>query len=198
MKDRERDWDRKLRIRTAGRDAAREDAHHLPYEPTPYSVLELLAESGWIGPDNLLVDYGCGKGRVGLFLSRATGCRSIGIDFNPDILAQAEENRLSVTGGARAVFLEANAEKYAPPADTDRFYFFNPFSVPILRSALARILASCAEFPRPAKLIFYYPSDDYLTELTHRNGLTPAGEIDCSALFPGDPRERILAFDTEL
>ena len=71
-------WDRLLRIKTAGRDDSSADQYRYPYEPTPYSVLERLAGSGWIRKGNILLDYGCGKGRVGLFLSCQTRCRSIG------------------------------------------------------------------------------------------------------------------------
>ena len=187
-------WDRRLGIRTTGRDAAAEDAHHRAYEPTPYAVLERLAASGWIGPDNLLADYGCGKGRVGLFLSRETGCGSIGIDFNPSLVADAEENRRSMAGRADAVFITEAAEKWDVPPDADRFYFFNPFSAGVLQSVLARILASVYENPRPVLLLFYYPSEDYVSLLTHADELIPAGELDCRDLFPGDVRERVLAF----
>ena len=103
-------WDRKLNIVTGGRDASAGDAHHLPYEPTPYAVLERLAESGLVTKRNLLVDYGCGKGRVSLFLSRQTGCRSVGIDFNPALLAEAERNRLRLAGKADVLFLEEKAD----------------------------------------------------------------------------------------
>lgn len=142
-------WDRRLGIRTAGRDAAAEDAHHRAYEPTPYAVLERLAGSGWIGPGNLLVDYGCGKGRVSLFLSRETGCRSIGIDFNPALVAAAEENRRSVTGRADAVFLVRAAEKWDVPPDADRFYFFNPFSAGSCSPSFPGSLRRCMNIPGP-------------------------------------------------
>ena len=66
-KKKELNWDRKLNIQTIGRDDSAADAYHHPYEPTPYSVLERLAESGYIDQDNVVVDYGCGKGRVGSF-----------------------------------------------------------------------------------------------------------------------------------
>ena len=42
----EQQWDKKLNISTCGRDDSASDEHHHPYEPTPYSVLERLAESG--------------------------------------------------------------------------------------------------------------------------------------------------------
>ena len=47
MRDREKEWDELLRIQTSGRDDTKADEYHHPYEPTPYSVLERLAASGF-------------------------------------------------------------------------------------------------------------------------------------------------------
>lgn len=60
-------WDKLLHIRTMGRDDSHSDEHRFPYEPTPYCVLERLANSGCIRKGNTVIDYGCGKGRVDFF-----------------------------------------------------------------------------------------------------------------------------------
>lgn len=65
----EQHWDKLLHIRTSGRDDSHSDQYRYPYEPTPYTVLQRLADSGYIRKHNLLLDYGCGKGRVDFFLS---------------------------------------------------------------------------------------------------------------------------------
>ena len=39
----EEKWDSLLHIRTTGRDDSHSDQYRYPYEPTPYSVLERLA-----------------------------------------------------------------------------------------------------------------------------------------------------------
>ena len=44
----ENKWDKLLRIRTMGRDDSNADRYRYPYEPTPYSVLERLANTGFI------------------------------------------------------------------------------------------------------------------------------------------------------
>ena len=189
-------WDRKLNISTGGRDGTAEDSHRRSYEPTPYAVLERIAESGLVGKQNLLVDYGCGKGRVSLFLSWRTGCRSVGIDFNPRLTGEAERNRQSFAGKAQVRFFTESAERYEVPSGADCFYFFNPFSAETLRSVLARITGSWYESPRPMRLLFYYPSDEYRQILMDADELTYVREIDCSDLFPGDERERVLCFET--
>ena len=48
MIDSEKTWDKLLQIKTRGRDASNSDQYRYPYEPTPYSVLERLANSGLI------------------------------------------------------------------------------------------------------------------------------------------------------
>ena len=63
----EQHWDKLLHIRTSGRDDSHSDQYRYPYEPTPYTVLQRLADSGYIRKHNLLLDYGCGK-RAGGFL----------------------------------------------------------------------------------------------------------------------------------
>ena len=72
MIDNENTWDKLLQIKTTGRDDSNSDTYRYPYEPTPYSVLERLANSGWIRKQDVVLDYGCGKGRVDFFLSYQT------------------------------------------------------------------------------------------------------------------------------
>ena len=191
----ENKWDKLLRIRTSGRDDSRSDQYRYPYEPTPYSVLERLAFSGYIGKKNTLVDYGCGKGRVDFFLSYQTRCRSIGIEYDERIFVTAAENQKTAVSAGRVEFVLQNAETYAVPETADRFYFFNPFSVEILRSVLERIRESYYEQPREMMLFFYYPSDEYVSHLMTMDELTFLDEINCRDLFDGEnSRERILVF----
>ena len=187
-------WDKLLNIRTTGRDDSRADQYRYPYEPTPYSVLERLAVSGYITKKNKLVDYGCGKGRVGFYLSYQTRCRSVGIEYDERIFQDAESNRERSVSGRRTEFECRNGESYQPPADADRFYFFNPFSVELFRKVMGRIRSSYYENPREILLFFYYPSDEYVAFLM-TGELTFLDEIDCRDLFSGDDeRERILIF----
>ena len=65
-------WDKLLKIKTTGRDDSRSDQYRYPYEPTPYSVLERLANSGLLRKGDVILDYGCGKGRVDFYLSYQT------------------------------------------------------------------------------------------------------------------------------
>ena len=193
--DKEHAWDFSLHIHTIGRDETNADQHHHPYEPTPYSVLERLANSGLIRGEDTVLDYGCGKGRVDFFLSHQTGARTIGIEYDEHIYRGALENQISAVPKARAEFVPANAETYPVPPEVTRCYFFNPFTTEILRKVMARILESYYEDPREIFLFFYYPADEYLAYLMTVDELDFYDEIECDDLFPGsDPRERIMIF----
>ena len=189
-------YDKLLHIRTTGRDDSNSDQYRFPYEPTPYCVLERLANTGLIRKSNTLLDYGCGKGRVDFYLSWQTRCRSIGIEYDERIYKSAVENKIS-SASNRTDFVLANAETYIVPSDVDRIYFFNPFSLELLEKVVARILDSFYENPRHILLFFYYPSDEYLSYLMTVNEFSFCDEIDCRDLFPGNnPREQILVFET--
>ena len=191
----EEQWDKKLKISTVGRLDAHADQYHYPYEPTPYTVLERLAESGYLNKDNILIDYGCGKGRVGFFLHYAAGCKSIGLEYDREIYLQAKKNKNSAAKGNGILFYHVNAAEFSVE-DADSFYFFNPFSVEILKSVMGRITESYYANPRKMRLFFYYPNDEYLVYLMTMYALHFVEELDCRDLFPGkDERERILIFE---
>ena len=192
----EAQWDKLLKIRTTGRDDSHSDQHRFPYEPTPYDVLERLAGSGYLTKKNRLLDYGCGKGRVSFFLAYQVGCQSCGIEADDRIYAAGMENLKTAVSSGKVTLECASAEETRVSSDTDRFYFFNPFSVEILRKVIARILESWYENPREILLFFYYPSEEHISYLMTVTEMMFTDEIDCSDLFAKtDVRERILVFE---
>lgn len=194
----EAQWEKKLNIDTFAARHEKDDKNHSRYEPTPYKVLERLSQSGLIGENDVFVDYGAGKGRVGFFMSCAAGCKCIGIEYDPAICQMAEKNKSAYAGTSEKVsFLCENAEAYQPDG-ADCFYFFNPFSVKILRTVLSRIFDAYYANPRRMRLFFYYALDSYLTELMNEPRLLYEGEIDVSDLFHNpDEKEKILIFSLE-
>ena len=115
MTDKEKSWDKLLQIKTVGRDDKNSDEYRYPYEPTPYCVLERLAQTELFGRDDTVLDYGCGKGRVGFFLSYKTGARSIGIEYDERIYESAIENQKTSAPRAKSDFVLTRAEEYEVP-----------------------------------------------------------------------------------
>lgn len=195
MIDQEKTWDRLLQIKTTGRDEVNSDEYRFPYEPTPYSVLERLAGSGLIRKDDVVLDYGCGKGRVDFFLAHQLGAKTIGIEYDERIYRSALENQMTIASKAKVDFVLTSAETYEVPQEVKHCYFFNPFSVEILHKVMNKITDSYYASPREMFLFFYYPSDEYISYLMTVDELEFYDEIECEDLFGGkDPRERILIF----
>ena len=195
MMDHESTLDKLLQIKTSGRDETNADEYHHPYEPTPYTVLDRLAKSGLIGKDDVVLDYGCGKGRVGFFLSYRTKVKTIGIEYDERIYQGALENRETTISRTKPDFVLTRAEEYEVPPEVNRCYFFNPFSVEILHKVMARIIESWYAHPREIFLFFYYPADEYISYLMTVDEPEFYDEIECDDLFDGkDPRERIMVF----
>lgn len=175
------------------------DTNHVLY--SDYSEVVTVgagADAGYIRKGNILLDYGCGKGRVDFFLSYQTRCKSIGIEYDERIYEKAAENKKDAVSSGRVEIELANAEEFAVPETADCMYFFNPFSVEILRKVMARILESYYAEPRRIQLFFYYPSDEYISYLMTVEELMFTDEIVCMDLFPGeDPREKIAIFELD-
>ena len=195
MTEHENTWDKLLKIKTTGRDDSNADQYCYPYEPTPYPVLERLANTGLIRKKDVVLDYGCGKGRVEFFLSYQSKAKTIGVEYDERMYLNALENRRMSVSGTRTAFVWMRAEEYDVPAEVSRCYFFNPFSVEILGQVMERLLNSYRKNPREILLFFYYPSDEYIAYLEKMESLKYYEQIACDDLFlEKNPRERIAVF----
>ena len=184
----EREWDKRLHIRTIGREDE-DNPHYSPYEPTPYSVLQRLADSGHILRKDHLLDYGCGKGRVAFFMASVIGCRVTGIDHSMKLIGMAKENRRSSGLGDRVTLKCCLAEQYEVQGE-NVFFFFNPFSGKVFECVTRRLAAGGG-----GKLILYYPSEEYVGWLSLLQQVERIDTIDCGDLFNGrNDRERIEVF----
>lgn len=152
-------WDGKLNISSGSVDYSNEDSQNYGYDPTPYVVLEDLVRLDLLKKEDVVVDYGCGKGRIGFFLNDQVGCRVIGIDHDERLLETAKRN-LEQYESDDVVFIYSKAEEYNPDG-ANRFYFFNPFSTRIFSEVLKRIEESYEKSPRDILIFFYYSTIEY-------------------------------------
>lgn len=73
-----------------GRD---ETAPHLdvPYVPTPMPVVDAMLDLAQVRKEDTLYDLGCGDGRIVVRAALRFGCRGVGVDLNPERVAEAIE-----------------------------------------------------------------------------------------------------------
>lgn len=154
------EWDDKLNVSTNICDDSQEDDDNYGYDPTPYIVLEKMVRLDLLKKDDVIVDYGCGKGRACFFLNSQVGCKVIGIDFSSRLLEMANENLKRYGNDGNIIFINSKAEDYVP-TDANCFYFFNPFSTKIFRQVLKRIGESYEKRPRDILIFFYHGTIEY-------------------------------------
>ena len=194
--------DAKLHIETTGRNDSFSTDHLYPYEPTSYPVLDRLIESGYISREDRVLDYGCGKGRVSIYLNYKIGCKTIGVELMDGFYENAVKNLENYLKHVKAVdngnieILHLSAQKYEIPESVNRFFFFNPFSIEVFKSVMGRVVEAYYGKERRMILFFYYPQDEYIAYLSTIDEVMFVDEIDCTDLFEEkDSRNRIMIYE---
>lgn len=107
---------KKTRFRHIGAN----DVYH-----TDYAVMPLIFSQIAVRPEDVLVDVGCGKGRViNYWLSKKLKNKIYGLELDPNVACETAsqyKNRSNVT----IIYGDAIGNL---PADGTVFYFYNPFS----------------------------------------------------------------------
>lgn len=191
--DLEIELDRLLKIKTNGRDDTNSDLTNYPYEPTPYAVLEMLANSGYIKKTDVIIDYGCGKGRVDFYLAYMLKCRMIGIEYDLRLFNKAQVNHNTAISKNRVDFIHINANDYEINDDVTGLYFFNPFSIAVLKNVLNNLRDSIKKNKRSVMLYCYYPSSEYLDLLDNAPDILHIEDIDCTSLYKKLDKREIIA-----
>lgn len=62
-----------------------------PYVPTPHDVVEKMLTLGQVGKGDVVYDLGSGDGRL-VIAAAKKGARGVGIDIDPDRIAEAQAN----------------------------------------------------------------------------------------------------------
>ena len=190
----ELELDKLLRIKTSGRDDSNSDLTNFPYEPTPYSVLELLANSGYLSKNDVVIDYGSGKGRVDFYLAYYLKCHMIGVEYDNRLFQRAISNLKDAKSKSRVEFVLKNASEYEIPDNAKALYFFNPFNVSVLIDVINNLKESIKKNKRNVLLFFYYPSRKYLEYLNSEKDIKHIDDLDCKELFNNDSREVISIY----
>jgi SAM-dependent methyltransferase len=84
-------------VQAAGQTSApaqkRPDAAQLaPYVPTPQEVVDRMLQLGRVGKGDVVYDLGCGDGRIPITAAKNYGARGVGVDIDPQRIAEANAN----------------------------------------------------------------------------------------------------------
>lgn len=62
------------------------------YEPTPQAVVHQMLVLAGVGPNDIVYDLGSGDGRIPITAAKVHGARGVGIDIDPERIAEADAN----------------------------------------------------------------------------------------------------------
>ena len=116
---------------------------------TSYYALSLFFRGETIAEDDVLVDVGCGKGRViNWWLSRGLRNRIVGLELDPELAAHTRHRLRSYPN----VTIISGDGIENLPSDGTLFFLFNPFHRPVVSCYKERLL----QLPRRDKIRIYY------------------------------------------
>ena len=154
------------------------------YEPSGWLNLKRALRACAIGTDDVLLDYGCGKGRVLLAAARLPFARVIGVELVPELCEIARRN-LQVDRDRRRCgaveVVHADVTTWDVPDDVTVAFMFNPFRGRVFEVALEHLLASLDRHPRGLRLIYSVPMEEARVVATGRARLLR----DMSGVRPG-------------
>lgn len=134
-------------IKTSHKNLGANDVYH-----TKYSVLPLIFKLIRVTKNDVLVDVGCGKGRViNYWLSKKYKNKIVGLELDGKIAAQTSHH---FSRWKNVTIIPGNAISNLPK-DGTLFYFYNPFSKEIVKQFEETL--SVVFKNKPIRIIYYNP-----------------------------------------
>ena len=153
------------------------------YEPTRVMpLMRLFPALRKIMPENsVLVDLGCGKGRV-LLVASHCGFREVrGVEFAQELCDIAKKNIAiykSRTGIQTEIkIIHADVTRYAIEDEENVFFAFNPFDETIFSQVIDNIAASLRRRPRKILIVNARLSATYREILERQTAFGPLKEL---------------------
>ncbi len=78
----------------------------VPYVPTPEEVVVEMLKMAKVTPNDIVYDLGCGDGRIVITAAKIFGARGVGVDIDPNLIRQSNENARKAGVAGRVRFIE--------------------------------------------------------------------------------------------
>ena len=146
------------------------------YQPTPYYMLEKIVDYLKPKPEDILVDFGSGKGRVVFFMALQRLKKVTGLELNRELIDIAQKNLNSFSLSHSPIeFVNADASTFRIQ-DESIFFMFNPFGSKTIGKVIDNIKHSLITNPRQVQIVYYSPA--YRNLLYSQDWLSLRKDID--------------------
>jgi len=147
-----------------------------PYEPTSYYDLEKIVNYLKLKPEDVLVDFGCGKGRTVFYVALQNVRKVIGVELNKELINIAHRNLANIKFSKAAIKLICSDAVNFEINDENIFFMFNPFGYEKFKKVIENIKNSLVNNPRQIRIVYYIPR--YSDLLKRQNWLTLEAELN--------------------
>jgi hypothetical protein len=138
--------------------------HRVRYKPSGWRTLRRILPPGSVGRDDVLIDFGCGMGRVVYQAAAQYDLRRvIGVELSADLAAHARDNLERNRARLRCAdvsIVVADVLDYAIPDDVTIAYFYNPFTGPVFQAVVDGLVASARRAPRRLRVVYANPIEE--------------------------------------
>jgi Histone methylation protein DOT1 len=137
-----------------------DDPERVRYVATGRFVVPRVLRRIGVGPDDVFIDFGSGKGRVVYQAAQFPFKRVIGVEIADDLNRIAryniEHNRDRLVC-EDVELVTQDAVGYQVPDDVTVAYFYHPFEGKIFARVIDNLVASLDRSPRQLRIIYVYP-----------------------------------------
>ncbi len=152
----ERYWEKRFHLDTGGWvDINFKDG--MLYEATPYLLLNDILTHLHLGPQDVFVDLGCGKGRVTCMAARTEVGLVVGIEQDPAFLQQAKQNLSRIPDRKAEVQWHHGLAQDFDFHQSTIVYMFNPFGAETLQKVVDQLEETLHRNPRTIRIVYANP-----------------------------------------
>lgn len=91
---------------TLAQDTPRQVRINTPYVQTPKEVILAMLKVANVNKTDVVYDLGCGDGRILIAAAQVCGARGVGVDINPNRIAEAQRSAVKASLAGRLLFRE--------------------------------------------------------------------------------------------
>jgi hypothetical protein len=117
----------------AAQEPAAPRAPDVMYVPTPPEVVDAMLRLANVTADDVVYDLGSGDGRIPITAAQAFGATGVGVELNPDLIAEANENAARAGVGDKVTFLNQDLfETDLRPATVITLYLLREMNLKLM------------------------------------------------------------------
>jgi SAM-dependent methyltransferase len=128
------------------------DAHG--FAVLDYAMLRRFMRPLRLGPEDVVMDVGCGTGRTLCLFARRSIKKCIGIECDAELAQIAEANTRRLHGRRCPVEIRMIDAALADYSEPTLFWFFSPFGSATMNRVAERIAQSVKSYPRHIRIVY--------------------------------------------